>query len=417
MTDVKTEGGLPEPPALKIFIAVPCYDKKTFVVCTQSLMNSMQALLLLGIPFEFKFEVGDPYVSMARNKLARYFMKSDCTDMIFIDADLGYDPQSFCNLVTSPEEVIGGAYPKKSEKEEYAVYLKTDEGNHPINVNGVLEAEGLATGFLKIKRVVFEKMIEAYPELAFDEPLSGEEMHNFFGTFVKDRRWYGDDFGFCYLWRQLGGKLWLLPNITFTHVGSKPYIGNFHEYLLRQPGREFRPIPPALAKAFAIEGYMTEPELEWLFNKAGEMESVIELGSWKGRSTAALLAGCKGQVTSVDNWKGHDPSTTGFLEREASKEDILSIFMANVGDYPNLNVCLGDTDGSAEEATPADMVFIDAEHTYEACKRDIQNWLPKAKKLISGHDYCNEFPGVMRAVNEAFGEVKIHETIWYKELL
>jgi hypothetical protein len=398
----------------KIFIAVPSVDKKLFVPCVQSLMNAMQAMLLMDVKFQFKFEVGCPYVSMARNNLVRAFMQSECTDLVFIDADLGFPPTAFRDLIDSTELVVGGAYPKKQPVEEYAVRLKTDENQRVINENGVLAAEALATGFLKINRSVFEKMQEAYPELQYTDAVTQLPTYNFFGTFVKEGRWYGDDYGFCHLWEQLGGTMHLLPNIDFMHMGNRSHDGNFHDYLMSQNS-----YPPALARALQIPGFMTIQEMEWLYQQAGRMQSVAEIGSWKGRSTVALLEGCRGPVLAVDNWTGHDPSSNGILEREADRENVYEVFRRNTSEYDNLRTFRGNSaDVASLGGCPAefDMVFIDAEHTYEGCKADIAAWLPKAQRLICGHDYSPEWPGVMQAVKEIIGPVRTVGTIWYKEL-
>jgi hypothetical protein len=400
-----------EAPPVKIFIGIPCYDKKVCVSTVQSLMNAMQALLLMEVPFEFKFEPGCPYVTMARNNLVRRFMASECTDLVFIDADLGFSPQAFRDLITSTEDVIGGAYPKKQAVEEFAVSLATDANHHPVNENGVLLAEGLATGFLKIRRHVLEKMQDAYPQLAYRDCASGLMTHDLFGTFVKKGRWYGDDYGFCHLWSEIGGKMHCLPNVDFIHEGSKGFSGNFHEFMQKQAQ-----YPPAVQKARVIDGFMTDQELEWLLNTAGRMGSVVELGSWKGRSATVLLEGCKGMVTCVDNWTGHDPSSNGILSEIVEKEDVFQTFQRNVGQYPNLRVARGNSSEMAACVEDADMVFIDAEHTYEGCKANIEAWRDKAKRVIAGHDFSENWPGVMRAVKEAFGVVKTVGTIWYVEV-
>ena len=392
----------------KIFVAVPAYDKKLFVQCTQSLMNAMQVMLLMEIPFEFKFEVGCPYVSMARNNLVRAFMASECTDLVFIDADLGFPAIAFRDLISSEESVIGGAYPKKQDHDEFTVRLATDADHHVINEGGALVAEALATGFLKIRREVFEKLQEAYPEMRYVDANSGEYTYNFFGTYVENERWFGDDYGFCHLWEKLDGKMHLLPDITFIHAGKE---GNFHQQLVKQSG-----FPIGVQKAMGIDGYMTPQELNWLYQAASAMDSVVELGSWKGKSTVALLEACKGTVTAVDNWSGHDPASNGVLERAAARVNVFSIFKQNTAPYQNLAICQGDSACSAALCDDADMVFIDAAHTYEGCKRDIEAWLPKTRKIIAGHDYSPEWPGVMQAVTEAFGPVNVVGTIWYKEI-
>ncbi len=385
---------------LKIFIAVPTHDKKIFCNCHQSLMNALQVLLACNIPFNFCYEVGLPYISMARNNLVRKFMQSDCTHMIFIDSDVGFAPGAFHDLIISKEDVIGGAYPKKQDSEEYAVRLKKSDTDNVVFNEGVLMAEGLATGFMKISRTAITRMQEAYPELLYNDGMTNQPTYNFFGEFLINGRMFYDDFGFCHLWEKIGGEMWVLPNITFTHAGGKDYKGNLHEYLSR-------PRPEAVLKALKIDGFMTEDELQWLYETAQQMDTVAEVGSWKGRSTMALLAGVKGCVLAVDNWTGHDPASNGSLESMAATEDVFTRFLDNTGGYdnPKLVICrAGSVDAAFIHAEDTfDMVFIDAEHTYEGCKADIEAWLPKCRKMIAIHDYNQSWPGVIQAVNELLG--------------
>ncbi len=395
---------------LKIFVAVPTHDKKIFCNCHQSLMNALQVMLACNIPFNFSYEVGLPYISMARNNLVRKFMASDCTHIVFIDADVGFAPGAFHDLIIAKEDIIGGAYPKKQDSEEYAVRLKKGDDGNVVFHNGVLMAEGLATGFLKISRKAITDMQVAYPELAYNDGITNQTTYNFFGEFMVDGRMFYDDFGFSYLWEKMGGEMWVLPNITFTHAGSKDFKGNLHEYLSR-------PRPDAIVKAMRVDGFMSEEELTWLYETAQKMDSVAEIGSWKGRSTTALLEGCNGTVTAVDNWSGHDPSSNGILEAQVAVEDVYQTFLQNTAGYDNLNIMQGDSVEIATHHTGyADLVFIDAEHTYEGCKADLEAWAPKARKMIAVHDFNASWPGVMQAVNEKFGVVKTVGSIAYVEV-
>lgn len=157
---------------------------------------------------------------------------------------------------------------------------------------------------------------------------------------------------------------------------------------------------------------MTANELAWLERVAGRMNRIAEVGSWKGRSTSALLRGCPGPVYAVDHWQGSREEREG-PHREAVTGDIFADFMANVGEFPNLRVRRGESTRIASGLPLMDMVFIDAGHSYDEVTADIEAWAPKAVKLIAGHDYHME--GVRRAVDEAFGDrVKTAaESIWY----
>jgi predicted O-methyltransferase YrrM len=136
-----------------------------------------------------------------------------------------------------------------------------------------------------------------------------------------------------------------------------------------------------------IEGWMSQDELQWLHDRASEMESVAEIGSWMGRSTHALLTGCKGKVYAIDHFQG-SPSERNAAHERAKKEDIHSIFMKNVGHFPNLIVFKMDAIEASKhfEDKSIEMVFYDADHEYPACKEIMAAWLPKCKKVFCGHD-------------------------------
>jgi predicted O-methyltransferase YrrM len=163
-----------------------------------------------------------------------------------------------------------------------------------------------------------------------------------------------------------------------------------------------------------IPGWMSGEELNWLFLRAKEMDSIAEIGSWKGRSTHALLTGCRGSVYAVDHFLG-SPSAP-FTQEEAKDEAVYNQFMENVGEFPNLVVVKKDSLEAALEVPQVDMVFIDADHTYEDIKRDIKAWMPKAKKLICGHDYDDGWPGIIQGVDETFEKVEVIGSIWAKWL-
>jgi len=103
----------------------------------------------------------------------------------------------------------------------------------------------------------------------------------------------------------------------------------------------------------------------------------------------------------------------------AKEEDIYKTFMRNVGHFKNLRVLKMSSKEAVKVAEKenlvADMVFIDADHTYEGAKYDIKHWAPRARKLICGHDYTN-WEGVKQAVDEKFKNINIYQSIWFKWL-
>lgn len=160
-----------------------------------------------------------------------------------------------------------------------------------------------------------------------------------------------------------------------------------------------------------IDGMMSLQELNWLYRTAKNYDSFLEIGSFKGRSTHAILSGCKGKVYAVDHFLGSaDPIETG-------NNDTYDDFIKNVGMFDNLQVVRkGSLDAVKEFADKSiDVVFIDGGHRIQEVTKDIVAWLPKTKKILCGHDY-NDNKAVKKAVDTLLGPVQSCDRIWYKIL-
>ena len=169
-------------------------------------------------------------------------------------------------------------------------------------------------------------------------------------------------------------------------------------------------------KAEKIKGWMTRPELEWLYEKSKQMESVVAIGNFVGRSTFALCSGCNGgngKVYAIDpfvfggDWSKFVNPAIGYK----AGDDFFPDFLKNVGHFPNLTaVKKTSVEAAALEAIPpeVDMVFIDGDHAYEAVMEDLKTWTHRAKKLICGHDLDDPlYPGVRQAIYEFFGADRV----------
>jgi choline kinase len=217
----------------------------------KSLMEAVLMLKELKIETDLLILANCPVLPVARNTLVAMFLADpDATDLFFIDYDVKFNPEAVIKLLHRPEEVIAGAYRVKvDDRVTWAVEIKKDENGIPVGkVIGdnlaLLEADYLATGFMRIKRSVFEKWQQAYPELKYTENVIKTENRNIeeawdyfpMGIDGARGRYTTEDFAFCKFWRDIGGQLWVYPDIDFDHIGKKAYTGNFHEYLLRMPG-------------------------------------------------------------------------------------------------------------------------------------------------------------------------------------
>jgi len=172
-----------------------------------------------------------------------------------------------------------------------------------------------------------------------------------------------------------------------------------------------------------IEGWMGIDELSFLYDSAKQRKNILEVGSWRGRSTNAILKGAtenQGQVTAVDTWQGSQDKRdmTNWMVKEA---DIFGEFKKNTAKYNNLTIHRGKSVESAPSFKDKsfDMIFIDAGHTKHEVMDDINSWLPKVKDdgLICGHDYVESWMGVVDAVDGIFGKPDgVVGTIWWVDL-
>ena len=226
-------------------------------------MSAMQTHDLLtrnGINVRWICVGGDPYVHKARNRLASDFLTNypDATDIFFIDDDVGWPAASALRFLQRDEDIIAGAYPKKNDNPEFPVQILTDD-NRIVCRNGLYKAALVPTGFLRIKRHVLEAC--AADSGVYPEPDAGGgnvDCWDIFRTgFVADERggkrgrWWGEDFFFSVMVRNLGFEVWLDPDIDFTHRGSKAWKGNFLPVL--KEWIEANRAPPAAAQAEAAE--------------------------------------------------------------------------------------------------------------------------------------------------------------------
>jgi predicted O-methyltransferase YrrM len=168
-----------------------------------------------------------------------------------------------------------------------------------------------------------------------------------------------------------------------------------------------------------IEGWMRPSEIEWLTETACTMPigaRVVEIGSWKGKSTVAIckgLADRNARMWAVDTFEG-DAGTDQFIGQVPPGE-VLDAFRANTREFAFLELVIARSTEAATRFDDAslDWIFIDADHSYEAVVADIRAWTRKLKPggLMSGHDFGQR--GVMDAVYHSFQTPSYDGNIWH----
>jgi hypothetical protein len=211
---------------------------------------------------QFYFMFNESLITRARNYCCDEFLRSDCTHLMFIDSDIGFNPHDVIALlalmIQNPEiDVIGGPYPKKCiswEKIKLAVdkgvadedanvlenfvgdfVLNPISGKNEIRIDEPTEVAEIGTGFMMLNRVVLERFKEAYPELSYKpdhvrtEHFDGSRnIHAFFDTVIDPdtKRYLSEDYMFCQYVRKMGGKVFICPWMHMHHVGSYIFGGS-----------------------------------------------------------------------------------------------------------------------------------------------------------------------------------------------
>lgn len=265
----------------KLFIALPVYREldALFTQCLLRLITDPP------VPIMLRMCPGDSLVSRARNGLTADFLASDATHLLFIDTDLIFSNDHVARIVSHNEPVVGGFYPKKQEG-DLAWVCNTYSELKPIREDGLQELRYTGTGFMCIQRQVFERMIQAHPELAYHPDHDQTKVeHDFWSVgvyraagamaapqappcFPSPGRYLSEDWFFCQRWLDLGGKVFGDTRIILKHVGQAVYPLSYQQPQISRPelveGLEETPgagsrIAPAPAPAISRDDQSDPP--------------------------------------------------------------------------------------------------------------------------------------------------------------
>ena len=247
-----------------IFVATPMYGGMNHGLYMKACLDLQALCMQYGVNVKFSFLFNESLITRARNYLVDEFIhRSECTHLLFIDSDVHFDPNDVIAMLALDKEVIGGPYPKKAIKwksVKTAVTKNPDieagllekvagdfvfnpvKGTAQFSVSEPLEVLEIGTGFMMVKRDVFQKMEKAYPMIRYKPDHVGQAnfdgsryIHAFFDTVIdfKDSitgggsdRYLSEDYMFCQMWRKIGGSIWLCPWMRTTHIGTYHFTGD-----------------------------------------------------------------------------------------------------------------------------------------------------------------------------------------------
>jgi hypothetical protein len=264
----------------KLFVATPMYGGMCLGMYMKASLDLQSLCTQYGMENRFSFIFNESLITRARNYLVDEFLRSGYTHLLFIDADIHFDPKDIIACMALDKDVIGAPYPKKSIKWNSVLTamdrrkaLQTQQiaegktgkdvapdltpgdlegvvgdyvfnavaGTGQFNVGEPLQVMEIGTGFMMIKREVFLKWAEEYPEYRYKPDHVGQAnfdgsryIHAYFDTIIdrgpnapgSSERYLSEDYFFCQMWRKMGGQIWLCPWMRTFHVGTYAFQGN-----------------------------------------------------------------------------------------------------------------------------------------------------------------------------------------------
>ena len=243
----------------KIFIATPMYGGNCAGLYMKACLDLQAILTHYGIESRFSFLFNESLITRARNYLTDEFLRSGYTHLLFLDSDIHFDPNDIMTLLALDKDIIGGPYPKKAinwknvkaaiqkDPNVEAGVLENVAGDYVFNpipgttqfqVTEPLQVMEIGTGFMMVKREVFDKFKEEYPHLRYKPDHQGQAnfdgqryIHAYFDTVIDpdSHRYLSEDYAFCQMWRAIGGEIWICPWMKTGHLGTYQFVGNLPE--------------------------------------------------------------------------------------------------------------------------------------------------------------------------------------------
>lgn len=215
----------------KLFVAIPAYDGKLNIKTAFALAQLMPKAMQLGVSIYLSDLSNCSIITMARNALVNEFLKTDATELLFIDADVVVKPDDVLRLMaqSGDKDITAGAYPRRAKDQKFFADLYLD-GNGDLEFDGsLMRVKRVGTGFMLIQRHVIEQMIAAHPEWSYENKNTDEQLSAVFDFQIVDGKYVGEDYLFCDRATQMGFTVHIDVDISLPHVGQETFERNFRE--------------------------------------------------------------------------------------------------------------------------------------------------------------------------------------------
>ena len=209
-----------------LYVGIPTYDGKLHWTTVAGLVNTARVCGEKKIGFGLDVIPGDAFISKARNVIVQRFMASGCTDLLFVDADVGFDVEGVMALCQAEPPIVMGLYQQKIVKQtRYPALLFDPLIRHPSDPDLIKLQYGPA-GFMRVRREVFEALEKKYPNEYYIN--TGEQrVYDYFPAGRVENHFIGEDMQFCNRVSACGFDIWALQGIKLKHSGDACWPSNW----------------------------------------------------------------------------------------------------------------------------------------------------------------------------------------------
>jgi hypothetical protein len=246
---------------IHLVVATPCFGGQVSSIYASSIFRLQSAVRSKSnIDLKVHMRDGDALITRARANLVTLFLDDPlATHLLFVDADIGFEPEQVFRLIESGADVVAGVYPIKRVNWDKArrmlasnrpkapsaaldYVLEIDDPDHVAVVNGFTRVRYAGTGFLMIRRNVFTRMCQHPPyaslqflrEHSLDALAGSPNRFALFECMIDPvtGTYLSEDFAFCKRWTDIGGEIWADLQSRLDHVGPSVFHGDVSSQFL-----------------------------------------------------------------------------------------------------------------------------------------------------------------------------------------
>ena len=213
----------------RVCIATPCYGNSVTSQYLHSYGLTVEALTRYGVEVNLITVESDALIERARNQCVHEFIEMNCDYLIFIDADIGWQPIDLIRLLGSGKEFCGMAYPAKTDERRFVCNIIKQNPFIVCHETNFVKADHIGTGMMVLKKDAIIKMNHYhmsegkwYRDWKTNNPVA--KMFEVALSSDGDNHLWSEDYVFCQKWKNLGGDIWIYPDGWLKHYGGKVWL-------------------------------------------------------------------------------------------------------------------------------------------------------------------------------------------------